>query len=520
LVSWADRGQEDIEASGLSGDDALHKPQGGGALVFLGAEHLEVQQEPEVRADQLEDDRAVIVLDALASIDRNLALLALRAAPLVAGVDFVAVNGGEAMAEKGCEHLFAPQLAIPARSLLLEPLAPCVGVGVRPAPSGRAFPILTLGSNFGTFKRMTTPTMADPGKNELSLVSIIIPVYNAASYLTRCVDSILGQEYSQFELLLIDDGSTDGSGAMCDDAMRRDKRVHVVHLQNGGPALARNTGIAQAVGDYIFFVDADDWIVPEALKTLLGGFQGDEIDLVVGDFLKTRNNQPEECVPSGHEAYFPTTRRMDTRDLLDYTQTYLKKPNRSPLFVYSWGRLFRASVIKTHQLAFNSGLRTFEDVSFNYNFLKHARAIVFVNRVVYQHLVHDNYASASMAMEGDPSILFGYKAALVSAGEYLVQVDPGRDWSKELGHAYVTYTIIQFVRVCGQVGDGNRKAILALVRSIIREPKCRVSLPHYAPTKGDSRVLPLLMKLKLAGLIIRVCQYKANKRYGKKGVRK
>jgi len=104
--------QENIEASGLSGDDALHKPQGGGALVFLGAKQLEVQQEPEVRADQLEDDRAVIVLDALASIDRNLALLALRAAPLVAGVDFVAVNDGEAMAEKGCEHLFAPQLAI------------------------------------------------------------------------------------------------------------------------------------------------------------------------------------------------------------------------------------------------------------------------------------------------------------------------------------------------------------------------------------------------------------------------
>jgi len=110
------------------------------------------------------------------------------------------------------------------------------------------------------------------------MFSIIVPVYNVAKYINRCVDSILSQNCSDFELILVDDGSTDGSGEIC-DSYKHDKRVRIIHTANMGVSCARNTGLDLSAGDYIWFIDADDWIAPDAL-TILSSFQG-EADLVL-----------------------------------------------------------------------------------------------------------------------------------------------------------------------------------------------------------------------------------------------
>ena len=94
-------------------------------------------------------------------------------------------------------------------------------------------------------------------------VSIIVPVYNAEKYLKRCVDSILSQDYRDFELLLMDDGSSDGSAEICDGYERADSRVHVVHKENTGVSDTRNQALDMARGTFIQFLDSDDWIVPE-----------------------------------------------------------------------------------------------------------------------------------------------------------------------------------------------------------------------------------------------------------------
>lgn len=101
------------------------------------------------------------------------------------------------------------------------------------------------------------------------LVSIIIPVYNAKEYLRRCVDSVLNQEFRNFELILANDGSTDGSGAICDDYRSRDSRVHVIHKENTGVSDTRNRALLLARGVYIQFIDSDDWITPEATHLLI-----------------------------------------------------------------------------------------------------------------------------------------------------------------------------------------------------------------------------------------------------------
>ena len=104
----------------------------------------------------------------------------------------------------------------------------------------------------------------------MDLISVIVPVYNVEPYLCRCVDSILAQTYENLEIILVDDGATDRSGAICDEYARKDPRIRVIHKENGGLSSARNAGIDGATGDYLAFVDSDDWIDPETYAYLLG----------------------------------------------------------------------------------------------------------------------------------------------------------------------------------------------------------------------------------------------------------
>ena len=101
-------------------------------------------------------------------------------------------------------------------------------------------------------------------------ISVIVPVYNVERYLTRCIDSILAQTYQNFELILVDDGSTDGSGTLCDSYMKKDSRIKVIHKKNGGLSDARNSGIDAAEGEFLSFIDSDDWVRPDFLNILHG----------------------------------------------------------------------------------------------------------------------------------------------------------------------------------------------------------------------------------------------------------
>ena len=115
----------------------------------------------------------------------------------------------------------------------------------------------------------------------MSRITIIVPCYNAQNYLHRCIDSILTQNYIDIELLLVDDGSTDNSGTICDEFAKYDKRVRVFHKKNGGVSLARNLGLDNSLGEYIMFVDSDDYMLPGMLEVMLSTLESKTTDLVV-----------------------------------------------------------------------------------------------------------------------------------------------------------------------------------------------------------------------------------------------
>ena len=132
------------------------------------------------------------------------------------------------------------------------------------------------------------------------LISVIVPVYNTKAYLSRCVESIRAQSYRNLEILLVDDGSTDGSGEVCDEYVSKDDRIVVYHKENGGSSSARNLGLAKANGEFIGFVDSDDYIEPDMYALLREGIRKYDASVAqVGrdEVEETGDRLPDICVP-------------------------------------------------------------------------------------------------------------------------------------------------------------------------------------------------------------------------------
>ena len=145
------------------------------------------------------------------------------------------------------------------------------------------------------------------------LISVIIPVYNIKEYLPRCVQSVCRQTYTNLEILLVDDGSTDGTGALCDELGQTDSRVHVLHKENGGSSSARNLGLDHVEGEYIGFVDSDDYIAPQMYERLYAAMEKYQVRVTqIGrdEIDENGNRLPDICVPPDSEE------RIGHRDFL------------------------------------------------------------------------------------------------------------------------------------------------------------------------------------------------------------
>jgi len=169
------------------------------------------------------------------------------------------------------------------------------------------------------------------------MISVIVPVYNVAPYLPRCIDSILAQSFGDFELLLIDDGSTDASGAICDEYARKDKRIKVFHKENGGLSDARNYGMERARGDYIGFIDSDDYVGTDYLKILFEMMQGDNIAIA----------QIRSVSTSAETMKFIAS--DDRRLVFDAEEEFKAMMLARDFGVSAWGKLYRKDVFSGHQ---------------------------------------------------------------------------------------------------------------------------------------------------------------------------
>lgn len=203
-------------------------------------------------------------------------------------------------------------------------------------------------------------------------VSIIVPVYKAESYLPHCVDSILAQSFSDFELFLIDDGSPDGSGVLCDSFVERDARIRVIHKPNGGVSSARNAGLDQASGDYVVFIDSDDHVGPDYLKDLLDA--ADDGDMLVISDYQPFNDRGEEK----QEFHCEFTAPLDSGSADDF-----RKMVFGFLMFPPYCKLYRRRIIEENRIRFDTRMRTAEDFDFNMRYIQHVAGIHYIPSVQY-----------------------------------------------------------------------------------------------------------------------------------------
>lgn len=203
-------------------------------------------------------------------------------------------------------------------------------------------------------------------------ISVIIPVYNVENLLDKCIQSVLNQTYQNLELILIDDGSLDNSGKMCDEYAKKDERIRVIHQENRGQAKARNAGLDIATGDYVMFVDADDYIEVDTLELINQAIEENQADCVLFDY------------------YFRRKIPHIRKSLLKGNQGKICK---SDAFVYStgstWGKVYLLKNIKNNHIEFPD-LKRNEDMPFNKLAISVSQSIYYLQKPLYNYVNNEN----------------------------------------------------------------------------------------------------------------------------------
>lgn len=211
------------------------------------------------------------------------------------------------------------------------------------------------------------------------LVSVIVPVYNVAQYLPQCLASLRGQTYQSLEVLLVNDGSTDGSKEICQAYSELDERFHLIDKPNSGVSDSRNRALDRAKGKYLQFVDADDFLAPDATETLVHAARSSGADLVISHFYRLLEDR---AAPKGHIK----EEKLLTR--AEFAEEMVKAPAN---FYYGvlWNKLFRRSIVEAHHLRFDREVSWCEDFLFNLEYIQYTRLVCAIPQPLYYYRKRD-----------------------------------------------------------------------------------------------------------------------------------
>ena len=241
----------------------------------------------------------------------------------------------------------------------------------------------------------------------MSKVSVIIPVYNTKKYLRKCVDSVLAQTYDNLEIILVNDGSTDDSGALCDEIAKGFNNIMVIHKENGGLSDARNAGIAVATGEYTCFLDSDDWMDEDCIEEAISEAETSNADVVVWgyhtDFYdeNERVTTSRDVIPAKFKSIDKVDENVDVDKLIG-------------LCGYAWNKLYKTEAIK--KLEFAKGISLVEDILFNAEVMTENVKVSFINKAFTHYIQRqretlgtkyypDYLDLKKMAIEADEKIL-------------------------------------------------------------------------------------------------------------------
>lgn len=316
----------------------------------------------------------------------------------------------------------------------------------------------------------------------MPLLSVIVPVYNVESYLNQCVESILSQSHTELELILVDDGSPDRSGSMCDEWAEKDCRVRVIHKENGGVCSARNAGLDAARGDYIAFVDSDDWLDPGMYETMME----QSCDIVLCDCVKEHPGS-QELYSHAIRPGFYDRKQLET----EYFPHLLMMENvEYPATISNWVMVFRRELAQ--DIRYLTGVRYSEDLLFGAQLMYRAKSFCYLKGQAFYHY-RMNPASATHQFVPDKwndylKLHEGIREAFGSCGDF--------DFSHQIDLCLLFF-------LYNAVGDLfgaplRRREKKRMILSILNDPEVRAMFRRL-----DIAGLPIARKQKIITMLYR-----------------
>lgn len=215
------------------------------------------------------------------------------------------------------------------------------------------------------------------------MISIIVPIYNVERYLPKCIESLMAQTYADIEIILVDDGSPDGCPAICDKYARKDERIVVIHQKNSGVSAARNAGLDIAHGEYIGFVDPDDWVAPEMYEGMLAAMHQEQTDMAICGY-----DYYDEAGNVDEKRRYP----VKPNELITQKEVMHRFADMPPSIRHGvWNKLFKNNLL--HTMKFIEGLHSSEDVFFLNEYVLKIKKAVIVHQPYYKNLVRQGSAT-------------------------------------------------------------------------------------------------------------------------------
>ena len=221
-------------------------------------------------------------------------------------------------------------------------------------------------------------------------ISVVIPIYKVEAYLRQCLESIINQTYKNLEIILVDDGSPDNCGAICDEYAKNDNRIRVIHKKNGGLSAARNDALKLVTGKWISFVDSDDYCELDLYEKIVTRAVENNVDIALYGIYRGSVN--EEIPIHSFSKEFVT----DDKAFISELQKSALNGNYTPLSTsrwcqgYPWDKLFRASLILDNHLEFSTNIKANEDVVFNIHAFQYAKKIMYIDSLLYHFRFNPN----------------------------------------------------------------------------------------------------------------------------------
>lgn len=326
------------------------------------------------------------------------------------------------------------------------------------------------------------------------LVSIIIPVYNAEAYIAECMECVQNQSYSNIEILFVDDGSNDKSAELCKAYEKEDSRISFFHKVNGGPASARNIGIKESHGKYLYFMDVDDVLDKNAIELLCGAYCSESVDFVIGN--------AKRITMYGYEyaEWKPVDQIFKNREAVKKLVCAFANDIKSyKMFWSAWGKLYRADIIKKNHLFYNENLYLYEDSLFVFEYLACCNSVYYMGKCLY---TYRRYGQSNIASGK------GYLGPLdfrytVKAVKKILNEDKYKKVIKNCYSEYAIFSMFNNVRLINLSSSHDLRRLYINLYKLVKDRNLQHSISYYVQKHDDNmKIIPFFIKRKWIWMII------------------